>query len=415
MLSRILAMLPEGNRKFPLRYMRMVNSIRDRMCLARNRYLLAHPIQTPGIELLRFLCLNLDIAALDKYTSDADRYTEVIKFFKDEYRASVDPNFSNTIAGGRWIDKRGGVGPSEIILSCESTNPLTDLPFDKDWNEWRYLRAVRLLYHDSLELPEDFAKSMFLFKEQKPDYLVVSINVPILLFKYYKYTVACRKDNLQVNTAAFLKDSEYTYFFDDLYDIWTLNILLRIFENPDSSADEIIKDVTMPIRFCTANMLRQGLDGIKEFVDLLRQGALKPQDFLAIHWFAGRSILDMLTENEHWVQLPPTHRYLWLDSIHWMPWYILILEIIRMFQDGPLKDAVNIRCIEIWNRKFRTVYMPGAVINPALGDFIRQLQAEIGKIFKNEPIVFPKSRRRQNDVGTSSASGESLATLTPAS
>lgn len=398
MLQRILSVLPDGNRKFPLRYMRMVNSILDRMCLAKNRYLLAHPIQTPGMELLRFLCLNLDVTALDEYKTDADRYTEVIKFYKDTYRMSIDPVFSNTIAGGRWVDRRGGVGPAEIMLNCESADPLRDLPFDKDWSEWQSMRAVRLLYHDSLELPEDFTKSMFLFKRQKPDYLIIAINVPILLFKYYKYIVACRNEHLDVNVNHFLKDYEYSHFFEDSFDIWITNVMLRIVEDPDCPTDKIIADVTMPIRFCTTNMLQQGIDGIKEFVDLLRQGSLKPQDFLAIKWFQDRSILDMITERDHWVQLPPTHRYMWLTCMNWYIYLYLVTSLIRLFQDGPVKNTMNIRCNEIWVRKFRTVSMPGAVINPALGNFIQVLKEKYEHILKGEKIEYPVTRNVQNDV-----------------
>ena len=295
--------------------------------------------------------------------------------------------------------RRGQVAPCEIMLNCESANPLQDLPFDKDWSEWRPLRAVRLLYHDSLELPEDFAKSMFMFKEQKPDYLVVSINVPILLFKYYKYVVECRKESIAPNTNHFIKEYEYSRFFDDIYDIWTLNLLLRIFESPDANADTIISDVTMPLRFCTTNMLRQGIDGIKEYVDLLRQGAMKPQDFLATRWFVDRSVLDMIDERAHWTQLPRTHRYMWLNNIHWLPYFFLILTIVRMFQDGPLKDAVNLRCNELWIKWIRPVYMPTAVTNPALGDFIRNMQTKISQMLQNQPVVFPESRKVTNNVG----------------
>lgn len=393
MLSRILSVLPEGNRRFPLRYMRMVNSILDRMCLSRNRYLLAHPIQTPGMELLRFLCLNLDINALDEYSNDVDRYTEVIKFFKDTYRTPIDPVFSNSIAGGRFIDRRGQVAPCEIMLNCESANPLQDLPFDKDWNEWAHLRAVRLLYHDSMELPEDFAKSMLWFKEQMPRYMVMSINVPILLFKYYKYIVACRKEHLDVDINHFLKDYEYASFFDDIFDIWTLNVLLSFFLKPESTTEEILSRVTMPIRFCTTNMLQQGIDGIREFVDLLKQGSIKPQDFLATRWFTGRSILDQIDLIDHWVQLPPNHKYQWLYCLSRYPYLLLLLSIIRMFPDGPMKETANLRCREIWVRKFRMVYMPGAVVNPALGDFIQVLHKAYEDLLNGNSVFYPQLRK----------------------
>lgn len=395
MLERILPLLPDGNRKFPLRYMRMVGTITDRMCLARNRYLLAHPIRTPGIELLRFLCLNLDIHQMDAYSNDADRYTNVIKYSAIPFRTVIDPIYTNSIAGGRWTVKNGTSTPCEILLNCEFANPINELPFDRDWGEWQRIRGVRLLYHDSLELPEDFAKSLFVFKEQKPNYLIFAINVPALLFKYYKYVVDCRKDQQIPDTNYFLKEFEYSYFFDDLYDIWTLNLLIRIFESPDSSVDDVINDITMPLRFCTYNMLSQGVQGIFEFVNLLRTGAIKPQDFLATHWFrGGKTIVDQYKENcIRFTQLPQNHRYLWLKTLNEFPYFFLINTLVNMFLDGPLKETVAIRCKEIFVTKIAPVNMPSAVINPVLGNFIRQWQSSLSQYLRGEPTIFPKPRK----------------------
>lgn len=393
MLSRILSALPDGNRKFPLRYMRMINSISDRMWLARNRYLLAHPIHTPGVEFLRYLCLNLDITALDEFQNDEDRYTEIIKFFKDPYRTAIDPVYSNNIAGGKFVYHNGGIPPCELFLNCESADPLRELPFDKDWNEWKGLRALRLQYHDSMELPEDFAKSMFMFKEQMPTYLTFSLDVPILLFKYYKYTVECRDSHLDVNTNAFLKEYELTHFFDDIFDVWILNLLTRVFSDPSASADDIIKDITMPIRFCTTNMLRQSIEGIQEFVTLLKSGALRPQDFMEIKWFRERSLKEVIEDIERWVRLPPTHRYMWLNTALWLPYLSLVLLIVHQFPDGPMKDTVDIRCKEVWNMKFRTAMMPSAVVVPSVGNFVRELQDTVYQLLMGKDVILPKAKK----------------------
>lgn len=396
MLDRIISLLPEGNRKFPLRYMRMVSSITDRMYLARNRYLLAHPILTPGMTMLRWMCLNLNVAAMDSQKSDTDRYTEIIKYSSVPFRQVIDPIYSNTIAGGRFVQKVGGIAPCEIFLNCEFDDPLRELPLDKDWSEWQTLRGVRLLYHDSLELPEDFAKSMFTFKEQQPGYLMFAINVPCLLFKYYKYILDCRAAGQQVDVNYFLKEFEYSYFFEDLYDIWTLNVLLHILQKPDETTANVVSHVTMPIRFCTTNMLVQGIDGIKEFVDLVRASSLKPQDFLAIHWFrGGRTIFDEYVDNcKRFVRLPPTSRYLWLTTLNEFPYFFFIVTIARLFQDGPLKDAINTRCKELLNTKIIPINMPGAVVNPTLGNFIRQWQDALVQYMRGEPTVFyPKIRK----------------------
>lgn len=393
MLSRILSALPEGNRKFPLRYMRMIQSIVSRMCLAQNRYLLAHSIHTQGVEFLRFLCLNLNITALDEYQNDADRYTEIIKFFKEPYRSAIDPVYSNSIAGGKFVFANGGVAPCEIILNCESSNPIRELPFGKDWNEWKDLRALKLQYHNSTELPEDFVKSLLVFKERMPTYLVCSLDVPILLFKYYKYIVACRNDHISVDTNTFLKECEFTHFFKDILDIWILNLLLRTLSDPSYRSMRSLRDITVPIRFCTDNMLRQGIEGIKEFVDLVKNGTMRPQDFIDTKWFCDRSIRDVITDLNRWVRLPDTHKYMWLQTTRDLPWLELILLIVNLFQDGPLKDTIRNRCNEIWNMRYRTANMPSAVINPSVGNFVWLLQDSVYQLLCGKSVVLPRHRK----------------------
>ena len=390
MLGRILSMIPEGNRRFPLRFKRMTSSISDRMWLARNRYLLAHPIHTPGMELLRFICLNLDMNALDDYRNDVDRYTEIIKYTGTSVRAVVDPMFTNNINGGRWIAKSPTQTPNEIILNCECANAIKELPFDRDWTAWQSLRGVRLLYHDSLELPEDFASSMLQFKAQRPNYLMLTLNVPVLCFKYYKYYTDCKKDHIPPDVDDFLKNFEYSAFFDDLLNIWILNFLLRIMSDPDRQTGDIIKDITMPIRFCTTNMLQQGIDGVKEFVELLRSGSMKPQDFLVTRWFGDMNLLDLINENCYrWVQLPQTYRYLWMKTLNQFPYFCLLMEAVRQFPDTPFKDTINLRCNEVWRYQIQPISMPSAVTSPTLGDFIRKWQNTLGHFLNGDQVVFP--------------------------
>jgi len=385
-------MIPDGNRRFPLRFRRMYNSIADRMVLAKMRYLNAHAIPTPGIELLRFICLNIDINSLESCQNDADRYLEILKGVGTQVRAAVDPMFTNSIAGGRWIPKTQGV--SEIILNAESVNPIKEMPLDKDWSAWQNLRAVRFLYHDSLELPEEFVSSMLQFKEQVPSYLMVSLNVPLLCFKYFKYAMECKKNHDNPDVNVFLKEYEYNHFFSDVLNIWLLNLLLRVLCNPDRETKDIVGDITMPIRFCTTNMLTQGIDGIKEFVDLLKTGSMKPQDFFQTRWFGDNDINFLINENCYrWVALPETYRYLWMKTLLQFPYFCYIMTSVRLFPDTPFKDTLNLRCNEILTYKIQPINMPTAVTSPTLGDFIRNWQITLTKFLQGESVVLPISRK----------------------
>ena len=373
----------------------MINSIRDRMCLAKNRYLLAHPINTPATMLFKYILLNLDLNAVRRLKTDVDRYTEYFKMTGTTFRSVIDPNFSNSIAGGKFIDKTTFIGstlPAEIMLNCEFANPINELPFEEDWPKWEHLRGIKIMYHDSLEIPEDFAKSTFQFRLSPPSHFVIAVNVPVLCFKYYKYIEDCKENKVDPDVSYFLKQFEFANFFDDLIDIFIMNVLQRVFSRPTDSVDAIADSMLVPLRFCTTNMKRQGVEGIVEFVNLLKEGALKPQDFLATHWFGDKSIMGMVRENCYrLVSLPNTSRYLWLRTINDFPYLSMLIACTRSFIDGPFKETFDFRCREIWNLKIRPISMPGAVTNPGVKDVIATWKANLGAYLNGDDVILPRA------------------------
>lgn len=397
MLDRLLSVIPTGNRRFPIKYMRMITSIKDRMVLAKNRYLLAHPIRTPAIEMFRYILQNLNLETLASYNSDVDRYTEYLKTIGSYFRLTLDPNFSNTIAGGRFIDRSSTFNftPAEILLNCEFANPIKELPFDADWSEWETLRSIRIMYHDSLQIPEDFSKSTFSFTLNPPTHMIIAVNAPVLCFKYYKYLVDCKTSGMQPDVIYFLKQFEFAYFFDDLIDIFIMNTLQRVFSHPDDDIDQIAGDMLVPIRFCTMNMKRQGVEGIVEFVNLLRNGSIKPGDFLATHWFGNQSIMEKFQSNcRRYTALPNNSRYLWLRTLNDMPYLSMIIASVRSFPDGPLKDTFNNRCRELWNLRINPVSMPSSVTSTGVKDVIANWKSNLGGYLNGSDQILPREFRR---------------------
>lgn len=396
LLDRVISLIPEGNRRFPLKYIRMLNSIRDRYCLAKNKYLLAHPVRTPAVEMIRNILLNIDLNTLDGYKTDVDRYTEYIKYTGQNARAIFDPNFTNAIATGKFVENpNGGVTKqtSEVYLNCEFNEPLKELPFNKPWEDWQDLRGIRLTYNDTLALPEDFSSSRLSYFHGfgTPNIITVAFNVPLLCFKYYKYVCDCREDGQQPDVNYFIKQYELAHFFEDLVDIFVLNLITRVFSDPDGSVDSIVRDMLVPRRFVTDNMLRQGVEGIKEFVDLVRAGSIKPQDFLATRWFGDRSLIDVINDNCYrYVELPETSRYLWLRTIHQFPYFSALVASVRLFIDGPLKDTLNTRCKEIWTLRIKPINMTGSITSPRLKEVTEQLKDHLEAFLNGEKQPLPR-------------------------
>ena len=251
------------------------------------------------------------------------------------------------------------------------------------------------MYHDSLEIPEDFSKSMLQFRLSPPTFMVIAINAPLLCFKYYKYIEDCKASGMQPDVIYFLKQFEFAYFFDDLIDIFIMNVLQRIFSHPDDSIDDIAQEMLVPVRFCTTNMKRQGVEGIVEFVNLLRNGSIKPGDFLATRWFGNQSIMEKFQDNcIRYTALPNTSRYLWLRTINDLPYLSMIIAAVRSFQDGPLKETFNQRCKELWNLKINPINMPSAVTGPNIKNVIVEWKANLGRYLAGEDQILPRQRHR---------------------
>ena len=374
MLSRIRTAIPSGNRKMPMRYYRMMNGIMDRMWLARGRYTLAHAIQTQGMELLRFLILNIPLDDLDQCESDVERYTTIFKFHKNSFLSAFDSVCSGTIEGGNWVE---GNDHSEVILNVDIDNPLQVYPFDKDWPEWQDIRSVRLLYHDSYEIPEDFAKSMFDFKKQKPKVLVMSIDAPTLCFKWYKYMKEQMASGLEPSANEFLKQYEYSYFFDDLYEIFAMNLITEVMLNSDDSAKDIAARFTVPIRFANAATVEQGVGGIKEYIDLLKTGAMKPADFVDTRWFLGGSMRDKMNQLDKRCILPMQQRYLWEECLKWLPYLKMFMAMCQLYPDGPQQKQIRDRASQVYVNKFKTVTMSSIANSAPCREFVDSLRDQI--------------------------------------
>ena len=389
MIERIVSAMQDGHRRFPLRYRRMINCLADRFAYVRSTYLLGKPMQTPGTELLKYLINNLDVAELDKYSSDIERYTEVIKFFKFNYLQSFDPVVNGSVRGGKWVSTNaaGGLPPPEVILNVDCSDPVHTLPLEKPWPDWQEQRGVRILYHDSLELIERFTTSMFEFKTQMPSVIVVSLDVPILLFKYYKYWKNSTETGVPANVNEFIKHHEYAHFFDDLLDIWTLNFLTLVYKNPDMDSWTILEKLAVPQRICTPGMLVQGIDGVKEFLALVKSGQIKPQDFLETNWFVGGSIRERMTRVDHWCDIPDRRQYLWCNAVLWLPYLDLLLTLTGMFPNGAVNQLIRERCSQVYVNKFKYAAMPSMARGEALRSFVDKLDTEVTRLLDGQNPV----------------------------
>jgi hypothetical protein len=383
MLTRILSVLPQGTPKFPLQYRRMITSMTDRLNYLKVRYIYAAPYQTYGMELLRFFILNLDMENLDSYKSDIERYTDVIKFYKQPKLQAFDPVVNGKIAGGRLFRPRPGGMPPEIWLNVDCDDPLNCYPMDQPWEQWKSLRGVRLLYHDSLEMLDEFNNSLLNFKKEQPTALVVSLDVATLVFKYYKYWKDCKKRNVEPDVNKFLKEYEYTHFFEDMFNIWILNFLAYMFSHPEVDEQSVLDRLTIPVRVATDHMLLQGIRGTKEFIGLVKANTLRMADFLQVKWFPDMTIEDKLKELKTWCSLPDRRNYLWCNALVWYPYLRFFVQVMGLSPDDALTNLIKERCNELYWKRFKYINMPGIAYGEKLKELVKRFDDDIEKLLTN--------------------------------
>lgn len=386
MLDRLISALPIGNRKFPLKYRRMLGILRDRMEFAKSRYLFAKPTKTPGIDLLRLLILGVDMEELDSCRSDVQRYTEIIKNYKLTKLHAFDPVANGTVRGGKFMIARGDVPPSEVFLNVDPSNPLLDLPFDKPWDVWQELRGIRLLYHNSMELIDNAPRTIFEFKRDAPSFIVYSLDVSILVFKYYKYWKNCQTAKIEPDIDEYLKRYELAKFFDDQYNLWILNLMLLVLANPNKSATDIVGELSVPARLLMSNTLLQGVEGLVDFMNLIKSGAVKPQDFLVTRWFPDTTILEHMAVLNKWCDLPTRHQYLWARALLWYPYLTVLILLATYFPEGGINRMIMERADETYVKYFKYVKMPN--VNGGIGftSFCEKLNAAVVNTLNGKPV-----------------------------
>lgn len=216
------------------------------------RYLLAADVSTPGVSLLRYILSCVDWSYMRHQSSDYDRYMFHIRYIRDD----LENTFDHITTGFRFFNcfttkHMGKV--QEIVIPVEDTTAISTLPFDRGWEDWIGIRPVRYLYHDSSELSFDIEKDRVRFYREPPSYVVVSIDVVALVFKYWKYLTDAPtpEEDVGKDTRRFLHKYVFNGFFYDQLDTYLIHQLVDIskIQAPDEIAHMTSRTKTSNLQY----------------------------------------------------------------------------------------------------------------------------------------------------------------------
>lgn len=284
----------------------MVKSLITRLEYFKKRYDLAPPAENLGVYLLKYMLGTLDLDLLLIRRNDYDMYINDINTLVPGIRGVFDPVYSGQDPYDVFSSKPGSK-ICDVMLNTSYEFPLSDLPMNRPYPEWKAVKPLSVIYYDSPELVYHIENMRLNFKHDAPSYVVWSINIPVLFIKYLKYVKYYRETLKQEEPRAveFLKTEVYRLLFDDLIDIWLSNLLEHRIMHRLEPMDERYQ---LPNELITASE-RYAVKELDKWLDNLSKEYINVRDILGTKWLQYGSIVDRMKWLQRYHELPERRQY----------------------------------------------------------------------------------------------------------
>ncbi len=364
----------------------MIQILNDRMSLARDKFVNAPMPRTAGVEFLRFMLLNFNLAEAASYKDDVSLYTGLVAEYQDKFRTVFDPCWTKSLSISKFTKGANNRTPTEIFLNCSVADPANELPFDGDWAAWKTsTRSLRIVYHDSCELPIDMFNGLINFKEIVPSFVMIAVNVPVLLMKWIKYSQYCKERKIEADELVFLKETEYENFFYDLTTIFVTNLILKTVLHPDASADSIVSEFSVPAFITTDSIIENGIASLQEQLKLLDSRNLKLQDLLDTDWYEDDStIRQKINQISDDYALPELRPYKWISLFKYLPYLKMIAAIIDRDPENPLFKPLIRKAYNLYVKEIKFANLPSTAYMTPLKNYISVSCKEFEQLFKDK-------------------------------
>ena len=267
-----------------------------------------------------------------------------------------------------------------FIMNVEPANKIIDYPFDQPFEAWNRLRATRIIHHDSNELIDDLHTWWLKFRKLPSSYMLISIDVRTLIFKWVKYVEYCRSRDIEPKDLEFLRNSELVHWHDDLFDIWILNMLNSILSPTMNDLPKDAVQYHIEPYIAREQLVNDGLNDMIRFVQASAQGTIRLQDMLVTKWINNKSIFDMIAIQERFVMLPELRQYRWLDIIRWMPYLRLILNLNKYYPQVGVTKMITERAKDIMNRDLKFQNLENSLVSPLAKRKLAAVLAELNAL-----------------------------------
>ena len=317
MLKSTLKAIGSGSPRVLPNWDKYVMMIKLRSQIMYTRYLQTGFLYNPSTSLLIHILSSAVTPMVLNCKSDYRRYVEFIDPITPVYRGMFDPAYK-TLQNKNVFTVNN---VAEIILNVSMDKPLTSLPMDKPWEEWKDLAPVHVIYHDARELITDLYKFRLEFKHHEPSCVFYSIDLVMLIFKYIKFIEYGKQTGFEATPEMFLQHHVFNHWFEDLQRIWLFQILQDVvkdgFDYTNFKSNELVAP-NIALKTISSDMYH--------LLDACRKKSIGIGDICATKWFGEYSLKYWLDELNTNLQLPQLRQYKWMEFTSTLPYASFVLD-----------------------------------------------------------------------------------------
>lgn len=324
MLNEVMQVVKPGVIVRPMvDWIRFVTLIKLRTEHLKTLFIKGAPHYSRCINTFTHILNRLDIDELMLVKDDYTKYALYIDKICNSHKFLFDPVYMS--GRGKNIFTINENIP-EFILNVTMERPLSSLPMNEGWDKWERTIPVRLLYHDSTELVTDMTKFGVMFKKIPATHCIYSIDLSVLLFKYFKYAEYQIQRGEKYTITKFIHYHIIPSWFEDSRRIWLFNIVSKMLTNVHGEMN-IETDSYITIE----SMLPTIKSDITKIYNDMQKNTLSVGDILKFNWFGdGQDIYTWLQQLRDTTILPNLRQYKYLDFLSTLPYIKFIMRLASL-------------------------------------------------------------------------------------
>jgi hypothetical protein len=330
----------QGKGRIFTHWARMLDLLSKQIDIRLGWFDLSDPKTSGCTRMLTNMLFEVETEYLLTKADDTERYFSSIKFI-DGLSMRFDFGYRNLPLKDMFYGPSRGVVTQEVALPVKY-GKFIDTPMDLDIESWADAGAepVSVLYDPSFELVEDM-RSGQLERRNQPEFCVLGINVPLLIFMWLSYV---REDvyERKMNPEPFVYRHVLRPMMYQQANQWLVALIAELCDPINESVDKIVKKFS-ETRWMPDNTIRMACEEFRNETSRLTHGQIDAGDILHSELLLSGTLMEYINRYTYKFDVPDTRLYKAMEFIYQTPYIKTLLYMFFMDESSPKARLIKRR------------------------------------------------------------------------